>query len=111
MISVTVHIVIFGMDYVSIPCAALFADVDGFHVTGVQRRSKRSGWKIDFLNSGKSPFKEKEPGLDELIYKVVNKKTFNVTDDPSVCSTADYLLIDVQTPTDGLNTPQYESLE
>ena len=111
MIIMTVHIVIFGMGYVGIPCAALFASVEGFRVTGVQRRSKRSGWKINYLNSGKSPFKGKEPGLDELINDVVKKGTFSVTDDPSVCSTADYALIDVQTPTDGLRTPQYESLE
>ncbi|MFX1282127.1 MAG: nucleotide sugar dehydrogenase [Promethearchaeota archaeon] len=105
------HIIVFGMGYVGIPCAALLADVEGFHVTGVQRRSERSGWKIDYLNSGKSPFKGKEPGLDELINKVVKRGTFNVTDDPSVCSTADFALIDVQTPTDGVHIPQYESLE
>ncbi len=107
----TIHIVVFGMGYVGIPCAALFADVEGFCVKGVQRRSKRSGWKIDHLNSGRSPFKGKEPGLNELIYKVINKGTFNVTDDPSVCSIADFALIDVQTPTDGVHIPQYESLE
>lgn len=111
MIYVTVHIVVFGMGYVGIPCAALFADIEGFRVTGVQRRSKRSGWKIDCLNSGRSPFKGKEPGLDELIHKVVKKGAFIVTDDPSVCSTADFALIDVQTPTDGVHIPQYESLE
>lgn len=111
MVFLTVHIVVFGMGYVGIPCAALLADVEGFRVTGVQRRSKRSGWKIDLLNSGKSPFKGKEPGLDELIQKIVNKGSFFVTNDPSVCSTADYTLIDVQTPTDGVHTPQYESLE
>jgi hypothetical protein len=32
-----------------IPCAALLADVPGFTVTGIQRRSERSGWKIDCL--------------------------------------------------------------
>ncbi len=110
MICLNINIVVFGMGYVGIPCAALLADVEGFHVTGVQRRSKRSGWKIDCLNSGKSPFKGNEPGLDELISKVVEKRTFIVTDDPSVCSTADYALIDVQTPTDGIHYPQYESL-
>jgi UDP-N-acetyl-D-mannosaminuronic acid dehydrogenase len=48
-------IVVFGMGYVGIPAAALFADVPDFHVTGVQRRSKRSGWKIDALNRGENP--------------------------------------------------------
>lgn len=36
------HIVVIGMGYVGIPCAVLFADVPGFRVTGVQRRSERS---------------------------------------------------------------------
>ena len=99
------------MGYVGIPIAALLANIDGFNVIGVQRRSKRSGWKIDCLNQGKSPFKGKEPGLDELIRTVVNKKHFKVTDDPSICSTGDYLLIDVQTPTDKTHIPQYESLK
>ncbi|MHA2462721.1 MAG: hypothetical protein ACXAEJ_15940, partial [Candidatus Thorarchaeota archaeon] len=43
-------IVVIGMGYVGIPCAALLAEVDGFDVTGLQRKSKRSGWKIEVLN-------------------------------------------------------------
>ena len=38
----TLNIVVIGMGYVGIPCAALLADVPGFRVTGVQRRSERS---------------------------------------------------------------------
>ncbi|GAI13401.1 unnamed protein product, partial [marine sediment metagenome] len=69
-------------------------------VIGIQRRSKRSGWKIDWLNEGKNPIGGDEPGLSELIEKVVKKGTFKVTDDFSECSDADVVLIDVQTPTD-----------
>jgi UDP-N-acetyl-D-mannosaminuronic acid dehydrogenase len=73
------NIVVIGMGYVGIPCAALLADVPGFHVTGIQRRSARSGWKIECLNSGKSPFEGDEPGLAELIHRVaVEKDTFHV---------------------------------
>ncbi|MFW9976438.1 MAG: nucleotide sugar dehydrogenase, partial [Candidatus Thorarchaeota archaeon] len=103
-------IVVIGMGYVGIPAAALLADVDGYDVTGLQRRSKRSGWKIDILNSGKSPFEGDEPGLDELITKVVKKGTFRVTDDIDILKDADIILIDVQTPTDSQNMPRYESL-
>jgi hypothetical protein len=57
----TLNIVVIGMGYpsaplrtgVGIPCAALLADVPGFTVTGVQRRSERSGWKIECLNSSR----------------------------------------------------------
>jgi len=55
---------VIGMGYVGIPVAALLADKKGIDVTGIQRRSKRSGWKIDVLNAGKSPFEGREPGLD-----------------------------------------------
>ncbi|MEM4736168.1 MAG: nucleotide sugar dehydrogenase [Candidatus Thorarchaeota archaeon] len=103
-------IVVVGMGYVGIPAAALLADVDGYDVTGLQRRSRRSGWKIDVLNSGRSPFEGEEPGLDELISRVVKKGTFRVTDDVRVLGDADIVLIDVQTPTDAQNMPQYHSL-
>jgi UDP-N-acetyl-D-mannosaminuronic acid dehydrogenase len=103
-------IVVIGMGYVGIPAAALLADVDGYEVVGLQRRSKRSGWKIDVLNSGESPFEGDEPGLDELIAKVVKKKTFRVTDDVDTLKDADVILIDVQTPTDAQHMPQYVSL-
>jgi UDP-N-acetyl-D-mannosaminuronic acid dehydrogenase len=109
MIMVT-KIVVVGMGYVGIPVAALLADVEGYSVTGLQRRSKRSGWKIDVLNSGKSPFEGVEPGLDNLITKVVKKKTFIVTDKLDVLKDADIILIDVQTPTDSQNMPRYDSL-
>jgi UDP-N-acetyl-D-mannosaminuronic acid dehydrogenase len=107
----TTKIVVIGMGYVGIPCAALLADVDEFDVVGLQRRSKRSGWKIDVLNSGKSPLEGDEPGLDELISKVVEKGKFRVTDDVSVLDDADIILIDVQTPTDILRAPRYQSLK
>ena len=108
------NIVVIGMGYVGIPCAALLADVEGFQVTGVQRRSERSGWKIECLNNGECPFDGDEPGLDELIHRVaVEKGSFRVTDDYAACADADVILIDVQTPTDaeqGRHVPHYESL-
>ena len=104
-------IVVIGMGYVGIPAAALFADVEGFNVVGIQRRSKRSGWKIDWLNNGKNPIGGEEPGLSELIEKVVKKGSFQVTDDFSECKDANVILIDVQTPTDEDGIPHYESLK
>jgi len=107
----TTKIAVIGMGYVGIPCAALLAEVDEYHVTGIQRRSVRSGWKIEMLNSGKSPFEGNEPGLDELIESVVKKGTFKVTDDFNVLKEMDIVLIDVQTPTDENHQPQYVSLK
>ena len=99
------EIVVVGMGYVGIPTAALLADVDGFNVVGVQRRSQRSGWKIEHLNAGKSPIEGDEPGLAELIEKVVRKGSFSVTDNISVYEKADVILIDVQTPVDENHVP------
>ena len=104
-------LVVIGMGYVGIPAAALFADVQGFNVVGIQRKSKRSGWKIDWLNQGKNPIGGDEPGLSELIKKVVKKGTFRVSEDYSECKDADFILIDVQTPTDEKGIPHYESLK
>jgi UDP-N-acetyl-D-mannosaminuronic acid dehydrogenase len=105
------RITVIGLGYVGIPCAALLADVDGFQVTGLQRRSKRSGWKIDHLNAGKSPFEGDEPGMQELIARVVKKGAFRATDDVEVLSDSEVILIDVQTPTDADHVPQYDSLK
>ena len=98
------------MGYVGIPAAALFADVPGFQVYGIQRRSKRSGWKIDALNRGENPIGGDEPGLDELIDRVNKKGTFEVTDDIGIVKDVDAILIDVQTPTESNHQPRYESL-
>jgi UDP-N-acetyl-D-mannosaminuronic acid dehydrogenase len=105
-------VAVLGMGYVGIPAAVLFADVPGLTVTGVQRRSARSGWKIDLLNRGESPFPENEPGIAELIGRVVTeKKTFHVTDSYDSLGEADVILIDVQTPVEsGNHEPRYESL-
>ena len=104
-------IVVVGMGYAGIPAAALFADLPGFMAIGVQRRSKRSGWKIDLLNQGKNPIGGDEPGLSELIARVVKKGTLKVVDDISTCEDAEAVLIDVQTPTDVDKKPNHDCLK
>jgi UDP-N-acetyl-D-mannosaminuronic acid dehydrogenase len=104
------NIIVIGMGYVGIPMAVLLADVDDFYVTGIQRRSQRSGWKIDWLNQGKNPYEGEEPGLDELIERVVKNGKFKVTDKYDDVHDADYILIDVQTPVDDEKIPRYASL-
>jgi len=91
--------------------AALLADVENFYVTGIQRKSIRSGWKIDWLNQGKNPFEGDEPGLDDLITRVIENEKFKVTDKYDAINNADYILIDVQTPVDDKKIPRYASLK
>jgi UDP-N-acetyl-D-mannosaminuronic acid dehydrogenase len=102
-------ITVIGMGYVGIPAAVLLANA-GHSVTGIQRRSKRSGWKIDWLNEGRCPIGGNEPELPEMLKKVVADGKFRVSDDYSSIKNAEIILIDVQTPTDENHIPQYESL-
>lgn len=88
-----------GMGYVGIPAAALFADVTHFkRVIGFQRDSPTSGYKIAMLNRGESPLRGVEPGLAELIGKVVAAGKFSCTSDFSQISACDAVAIAIQTP-------------
>jgi UDP-N-acetyl-D-mannosaminuronic acid dehydrogenase len=102
-------IAVIGMGYVGIPAAVLLADA-GYNVTGIQRRSQRSGWKIDWLNQGRCPIGGNEPELPEMLQRVVRDGRFAVVDDYSVLADVDIVLIDVQTPVDEAHVPKYESL-
>ncbi len=90
---------VIGMGYVGIPAAALFADSPVFsHVYGFQRDSASSGYKIAMLNRGESPLKGEEPGLEELLQKVVKAKKFGCTSDFSRIAGLDAVTLSIQTP-------------
>jgi UDP-N-acetyl-D-mannosaminuronic acid dehydrogenase len=88
-----------GMGYVGIPAAALFADAPGIeHVYGFQRDSASSGYKIAMLNRGESPLKGEEPGLEDLLGKVVGAGKFSCTADFSKIAECDAVTLAIQTP-------------
>lgn len=88
-----------GMGYVGIPAAMLFADVPQFDkVYGFQRASETSGYKIEMLNQGESPMKGEEPGLEDLIKKVVRAGKFECTADFSKIVELDAVTLSIQTP-------------
>lgn len=90
---------VLGMGYVGIPAAALFADCDEFDlVLGFQRDSKTSGYKIEMLNRGESPLKGEEPGLEDLLKKVVDARKFVCTSDFSRIRELDAVTLAIQTP-------------
>jgi UDP-N-acetyl-D-mannosaminuronic acid dehydrogenase len=90
---------VIGMGYVGIPAAALFANSPAFdRVYGFQRDSPSSGYKIAMLNRGKSPLKGEEPGLEELLKKVVTAKKFQCTSDFSKIAGLDAVTLSIQTP-------------
>jgi len=90
---------VLGMGYVGIPAAALFADAPQFlKVYGFQRDSPSSGYKIAMLNRGECPLKGEEPGLDELVQKVVAAGKFECTSDFSKIRDLDAVTLSIQTP-------------
>jgi UDP-N-acetyl-D-mannosaminuronic acid dehydrogenase len=93
------NIGVIGMGYVGIPSALLFADIPKIeHVWGFQRVSKSSGYKIEMLNRGESPLKGEEPGIEDLLRKVVEAGTFCCTDDFSRIAEVDAVTLAIQTP-------------
>jgi len=90
---------VIGMGYVGIPSAALFAAVPHYEkVYGFQRDSPSSGYKVAMLNRGESPLKGEEPGLPELLKKVVTEGKFSSTTDFSKIAELDAVTIAIQTP-------------
>ena len=96
---------VIGLGYVGLPVAALFAQ-KGFQVTGVDIKQSR----IDRINQGISPIEGKEPGLSELIASVVESGNLHATTDYGELRDADIILIDVETPVNAENIPEYHSL-
>ncbi|MDI9633257.1 MAG: nucleotide sugar dehydrogenase [Methanolinea sp.] len=92
-------IAVVGMGYVGIPSAALFADVPEYRmVYGIQRDSPTSGHKIAMLNRGECPLAGEEPGLAELLRKVVGAGRFRCTSDYSRIAECDAVTLAIQTP-------------
>lgn len=88
-----------GMGYVGIPSAVLFANSDQYNqVIGFQRDSLSSGYKIDLLNRGQLPLLGEEPGLEDMLKKVVKEKKFSCTGDFSQISRCDAVTLAIQTP-------------
>ncbi|MCD6355833.1 MAG: nucleotide sugar dehydrogenase [Anaerolineaceae bacterium] len=96
---------VIGLGYVGLPIAALFAE-KGFHVTGVDVKKDR----IQLINSGISPIEGKEPGLSELVGKVVKSGFLTATCDYQDIRTADIIFINVETPVNQDHIPEYKAL-
>lgn len=100
-------IAICGLGYVGYPVAMLFADA-GFNVIGVDILEER----VQRLNEGENPIKGQEPGLDELVEKVIKKGNFRATADVKEYCKADFIIVAVQTPVAEENKkPTYENLK
>jgi len=95
-----------GLGYVGLPVACAFADA-GFQVSGIDIDEKR----IEAINRGENPIKGKEPGLDELLKKVIENGSFRAYNAYEPIKEADVVTINVNTPVDENNLPRYSILE
>jgi UDP-N-acetyl-D-mannosaminuronic acid dehydrogenase len=105
-------IAVIGPGMVGVPMAALLAHAririgsdEPARVVIVQRRSS-SAWKIDAINSGRSPIGGIEPALEEIVRSSSQAGLLSATDDYEVCRAADVILVCVQTDREG-DAPDY----
>jgi nucleotide sugar dehydrogenase len=108
-------IAVVGPGSVGMPLAALLASVTGTdgspppRVVVLQRPSASSGWKVEAINSGRSPVVGAEPELARLVASSVARGTLTATHDRDVCADADVLIVCVQVDRTGL-APDYSAL-
>ncbi|HXZ23718.1 MAG TPA: NAD(P)-binding domain-containing protein, partial [Methanomassiliicoccales archaeon] len=67
---------VIGLGYVGLPLACMLAEA-GNDVIGVDVDKQ----KVAIINSGKSPMAGKEPGLDELLAKVIKEERLKAVSD------------------------------
>jgi UDP-N-acetyl-D-mannosaminuronic acid dehydrogenase len=96
---------VIGLGYVGLPVACVLADA-GFTVNGVDLDPRRAA----LIDKGQSPIEGEEPGLADLLAQVVASKKLSASDDYRDLSSADCVLICVETPVDADHTPRFKSL-
>ena len=97
---------VIGLGYVGLPVACLFADA-GFDVVGVDIKTER----VAKINRGVSPIEGKEPGLTDLLHKVIVSQRLSATTDYQVLADREIVLISVETPVDSEHKPLYVALK
>jgi UDP-N-acetyl-D-mannosaminuronic acid dehydrogenase len=102
----TATIGVIGLGYVGLPVACMFAK-SGFNVIGLDIKEERN----EMINKGISPIEGKEPGLSALVQETVNSGFLKATSNYENLALADIVLIDVETPVDENNIPQYKALQ
>lgn len=114
-------IAVVGPGIVGMPMAAMLAHagiMEGSDqpavVTVVQRNSPTSGWKVDAINSGRSPIGGVEPDLDRLVRESVAWGRLRASHHYAALADADLVLVAVQTDKSGIAPdygPLYEAID
>ena len=100
------RLAVVGMGYVGLPVACAFADA-GFEVLGVDIQAER----VARVNAGICPIGGREPGLQELMGKVVNAGRLLATDSYGGLKDCNVVFIMVETPVDETHMPNYATLQ
>jgi len=96
-----------GLGYVGLPVACLLAD-SGFSVAGLDLKADR----VAAINAGRSPIEGGEPGLAELLTKVVGSGQLRASSDAGVLHDSDVVIVAVETPVDPSDhRPRYGALK
>ena len=105
MLNQKFQIAVFGLGYIGLPTAALFAK-NGFSVIGVDINQEI----VEAINQGRSPILE--PGLDELINDVVSAgNLIATTDGLEAGKKAKVMVVIVPTPVDENNNSDLRSVK
>ncbi|MEA2628945.1 MAG: UDP-N-acetyl-D-mannosaminuronic acid dehydrogenase [Chloroflexota bacterium] len=94
-----------GLGYVGLPAACIFAEA-GFNVSGVDLDAART----EKINSGESPIEGDEPGLADLVERVVASGHLRTSTAYTDLADADVILICVDTPVDPDHRPRFKAL-
>lgn len=96
---------VIGLGYVGLPAACVLAAA-GFKVRGVDIDAAR----VATINSGRSPIEGDEPGLAELVGRMVASEHLLTGIAYSDLANADVVLICVETPVDADHLPRFGAL-
>ena len=97
---------VIGLGYVGLPVACILAD-NGFHVTGVDINAQ----KVETINRGQSPIGGEEPGVAELVARVVAAGRLRASTAVTDLAEAHIVLICVDTPVEpDTHLPLYRGL-
>lgn len=89
-------VVVQGLGFVGAVMAAIVAQAEKKFVIGLQRASKRSYWKIPYINQGVSPIESEDPKVKEIIKSGVEKGKLYATYVDEAISLGEVVISDIQ---------------
>jgi nucleotide sugar dehydrogenase len=89
-------VVVQGLGFVGAVMAAIVAQAEKKFVIGLQRASKRSYWKIPYINQGISPIESEDPKVKDIIKSGVEKGKLYATYVDEAISLGEVVISDIQ---------------